>query len=417
MIKQVYKFLMRFLFKLIVLSILLPQSWWRGIKSLSKADKILVEKKYNGEKILLIALYEKGKLRNDIQRLLKTAKKLGFYIVGVNTAVLKQDVCELLDCYIERFNYGRDFGSYKTGFNYIFNKKYHLQCPRLLMINDSVYYESTRSEKFLLDLMNSDTEVLGATENHQIEHHLGSFCISIDNRILKHEKFLNYWQSYRNSELRPMVIKNGEMKLSICLKHLASSPDNFRALYDMTFISKLLDKDEKYIHEAIILTRQGRPHWPWLRLEVKNDWVEFISKKYLNNADFGFSQLKKLPVSAYQPVSDLNNVELFLRNQLKIHDDQLHQRIHNMFRAKIVEAFRWESQIHQNNVFLLHVGLPIIKLDGYYRGVLIADDVFNITKQMEENEADELQRLLFSKSYGGDTLFGWKRILFNFGFL
>ena len=39
--------------------------------------------------ILLIALYEKGILREDISNLLITAKKLGMYVIGINTLKLK----------------------------------------------------------------------------------------------------------------------------------------------------------------------------------------------------------------------------------------------------------------------------------------------------------------------------------------
>ncbi|MGA2655765.1 MAG: hypothetical protein ABSF18_07290, partial [Gammaproteobacteria bacterium] len=183
-IKKIIIYAISIVSKIIILSILIPQSWWVYIKSLSKPNKLIIEKKYQGQKILLIALYQKGTLRNDLKQLLIKAKKLGFYIIGVNTLTLTEDVSEWFDSYIERFNYGRDFGSYKTGFNYIFDKKIHLQCPRLLMCNDSVYYEETRTEKFLLDLMNSNIEVLGATENYEISYHLGSFCIAIAGRVL-----------------------------------------------------------------------------------------------------------------------------------------------------------------------------------------------------------------------------------------
>lgn len=417
MIKQVFRKFNRLMLKLIVLGVLLPQSWWVGFKSLSKPDKIVVEKDYKGQKILLIALYEKGKLRNDIKRLLKTAKRLGYYTLGVNTSSLTEDVSELLDCYIERFNFGRDFGSYKAGFNYIFNKKLHLQCPRLLMINDSVYYESTRTEKFLLDLMNTDIEVLGATENHQIEHHLGSFCISMSNRILKHEKFIHYWQSYKNSELRPVVIKNGEAALSVCLKRLVSQPVHFRALYDVELLSKLLKENEQNIKAAILLARDGRPEMPWVRLEIKRCWLEFVSKKYLSKFDFGFDHPKKTSMEEYRSVYDVASMEQFFNHDLKIKDDVLHNKISSMLRSRIIEAFRVGSQIHQFNAFLLYIGLPIIKLDGFFRGVFVVEDIFNITNQMQAQEAQEIEYLLLSKSYGGDSLLGWKKILFSFGFL
>ena len=48
----------------------------------------------------------------------------------------------LIDCYIERPNFGRDFGSYKTAFMHLFAQGWHEHCPRLLMLNDSIFYST-----------------------------------------------------------------------------------------------------------------------------------------------------------------------------------------------------------------------------------------------------------------------------------
>ncbi|MGA2654642.1 MAG: hypothetical protein ABSF18_01515, partial [Gammaproteobacteria bacterium] len=85
--------------------------------------------------------------------------------------------------------------------------------------------------------------------------------------------------------------------------------------------------------------------------------------------------------------------------------------------GKILEVFRSGSQIHQNNAFLLHLGMPLVKLDGFYRGPFSEEDVLIITKNLPEIEARELQTLLFSKSYGKDALHGWKKYLYIRGFL
>ena len=82
---------------------------------------ILKNSEYSGSKIALIALYEKGELRKDIQTLIKTLREKNFYIVGVNTLKLHESYKNSFDCYIERYNYGRDFGSYKQGFKHIFS--------------------------------------------------------------------------------------------------------------------------------------------------------------------------------------------------------------------------------------------------------------------------------------------------------
>lgn len=113
---------------------------------------IIYEKEYSSEPVMLVALYEKGDVRNDVKYLLKCAKKLGIYTIGVNTKSMRwdQNYAELLDCYIERDNFGRDFGSYKLGFNHVYSRGIDERCNRFLMINDSVFF----SEKHCLSFLN-----------------------------------------------------------------------------------------------------------------------------------------------------------------------------------------------------------------------------------------------------------------------
>jgi hypothetical protein len=72
-----------------------------------------------------LALYEKGRLRSDIENLLITAKSLGMYVLAVNTLKVHNPdgLKDKIDCYIERPNFGRDFGSYQTGFLHIYTRR------------------------------------------------------------------------------------------------------------------------------------------------------------------------------------------------------------------------------------------------------------------------------------------------------
>jgi hypothetical protein len=223
------------------------------IKSLFKPDNVIIDKPYNQpKKILLLALFEKGELRQDIINLLKVAKQQDLFVVCVNTLKLKnpKEYDELFDCYIEKYNFGRDFGSYKTGFLYLFKKNYLVTCPRLILLNDSLFYSRKNLNNFISSLSNTDIEVLGATENHEIEHHLGSFCLSLSNSILTKKKFIKYWKKFRRSDVRPKVIKYGEMKLSKTLKKCVSSSNQFQALFDITWFTNVISNDIKLIEHV-----------------------------------------------------------------------------------------------------------------------------------------------------------------------
>ena len=162
-------------------------------------ETVLFETEYAGQPILLLALYERGNLRQDIMGLLAAAKDAGLYVLAVNTLKVSDPdgFRDKVDCYIERVNYGRDFGSYKTGFLHLFAKGWQKSCPRLLMVNDSVFYTQERAPKFLDDMFSSPVQVLGATENYEIEYHLGSFCIAMANKVLNAPAFATFWRQYR----------------------------------------------------------------------------------------------------------------------------------------------------------------------------------------------------------------------------
>lgn len=128
---------------------------------------------------------------------------------------------DYIDCYIERYNYGRDFASYQKGFTYINQRGWSDICPRLLMVNDSVFYSVKHNRGFLAEMLSSTVSVLGATENHEVAHHLGSFCIAFSGDVLRNERFRKYWDSYQPTDIRPAVIRRGEMELSETLRRIA----------------------------------------------------------------------------------------------------------------------------------------------------------------------------------------------------
>jgi hypothetical protein len=103
---------------LVAYAIVSAQSFMMRIKVFGKSSKVHFEQSYQGQKILLLALYQKGRLRPDIENVLITAKQLGMYVLAINTLKVLEpnNLKEKIDCYIERPNFGRDFGSYKTGF-------------------------------------------------------------------------------------------------------------------------------------------------------------------------------------------------------------------------------------------------------------------------------------------------------------
>lgn len=399
------------------------QSYKNSIKSLFKRNNVVFEKEYLNEKILLLALYEKGVLRDDIRNLLEVAKSKGAYVICVNTLKLKnpEQYTDLMDCYIERYNYGRDFGSYKTGFMYLYERQLHEKCPRLLVLNDSLFYSKKNQPKFIDDLLTTEIEVLGATENHEIEHHIGSFCLSLDGDIVRNNLIKRYWKKYKNSDVRPVVIKRGEMGLSKVLRRCVTSPDNFTSLFDIAWFSEYLKNNPETLNTIYDLIRSS-DLVDWKVPSLQDSTKKIMHKFCIHNTELDG---KNIDISA--DIKESGFVffadTLFLaakaiQKSLKCDDfSALNQRVLEEARYDLIDCFSSGSQIHQNGILLHKLGMPIIKLDALFRGMYSAEDIEKLSLQLESIEAQKFKKLLFSKPFGGKVLFGWKRAAFYRGLI
>jgi len=368
------------------------------------------EAPYEGQRIMLLALYQKGQIRADVIRLIKAARAEGLYVLAVNTLKLTDpsDYEKMIDCYIERPNFGRDFGSYKTGFLYIFKNNWHDICPRLLLINDSVFFSASRMPKFLNDMMSSNIEVLGSTENYEREFHLGSFCIAIGKSILGNSTFQDYWHKYRLSDIRPSVIKHGEMKLSRTMKRCVSNTSQFRSLYSSShFLNKLVE--DPSLVDFVIQNGRSCELMPWERFSAGRI-DESLQERF-------FVSGKPSEASEGYYIHDRDTLKKYLLRNIKDHDIGQSTLIEDNIVSVLSQDFMVGSQIHQNATPLIYLGLPIVKLDGMYRGLFNIFDIQRMMRLLGPEEGQELQQLLMDRPYGGATLIGWRRAAFNLGMI
>lgn len=408
-------------------SIVSAQSFSARVNAFGKKPVVLFERPYEGQKILLLALYEKGVLRSDIENLLITAKALGMYILAVNTQKVKEPdrLKDKIDCYIERPNFGRDFGSYKTGFLHLYKHSWERRCDRLLLLNDSLFYSKTNLKPFLEQMITTELDALGATENFEIEHHLGSFCISLNQHILKHRHFKRYWVRYSNTDIRPTVIKRGEMKLSKTLKRCVSSNDQFAALFNLTWLFEQLEKNNNIIHtpdniyrvaDYYRLIKEGEL-LEWKRPSLKSVAKRLIQKYSISDLSLISEENDELDlkIENYNRhfINGVDGLTEFLKLTLKDSNaDSLKERVLDEIKNDIFEAFTAGSQIHLNNILLHRLGMPLIKLDGLYRGAFSVVDIEKIAHQLQIGEREEFIRIMLSKPFGGDTLRGWRSAAF-----
>ena len=71
----------------------------------------------------------------------------------------------------------------------------------------------------------------------------------------------------------------------------------------------------------------------------------------------------------------------------------------------------------QNALLLHYLGLPLIKLDGLYRGMFSSGDVEKLAQQLGPDEVIPFKRLVYSKPFGAEVYIGWKKAAFFHGLI
>ena len=430
--KQIFYMIIRFFLKIAIYCYYGVLSVRDNIQTKKYTD-VRIKKDFIGGRVILLALYEKTSLRNDTLELLKEAKRNNIFVIAVNTLKLEQVniPTELADVYIERDNYGRDFGSYKVGMQYFFENRLQEKCERLLIINDSVFFSKKGLANFVKNLFETNIEVLGATENSQHSHHLGSFCVCVAGKITRNDKFKKFWSDYKVSNVRPLVIKRGEFGLSKLLKSLVSSEQEFKSLFNVSFMESKFRKDQEFYKNYHYYRREGVRGWanPSITGFLAGD--EMLSSYYneyliqddvppepvfsgkvnviseVSNKDTLIQSTEKVDyLKAVNFFRNYSNSEIFLDKQFK-------QRVIALY----LDEFTMGSQIHINCLALHHVGLPIIKLDLMFRCVCSMNDIIKLRDQLDESQQEEFMTLILARLSGDKFLVGLNRLAHQFGIL
>ncbi|MFZ4215077.1 rhamnan synthesis F family protein [Pantoea endophytica] len=430
--KRIIFMIIRFFLKIVIYLYYGVLSIRDDIKT-KKYTNIKVKNDFTGGKVMLLALYEKSSLRNDTLELLKEAKRNNVFVIAVNTLRLEEQnyPSELTDVYIERDNYGRDFGSYKAGMKYFYDAGFEEKCERLLIINDSVFFSKKGLPEFVKNLFDTNVEVIGATENSQHSHHLGSFCISVAGKITKNEKFKSFWLNYKSSNVRPLVIKRGEFGLTQLIKSLVNSEQNFKSLFNVSFMEKKLSSDEVFYENYYYYRREGVSAWTnksitgliasdevlssyynkYILSNKRTEKLVFASDNVVeyNSVDKEYSTLSSSKVDYLEAVNFFRNYshkEALLNSQFK-------QRLISLY----LDEFTMGSQIHVNCLALHNCGLPIIKLDLMFRCVCSMNDIIKLRDQLDESQREEFMTLILARLCGDKFLVGLNRLAYQFGIL
>lgn len=150
----------------------------------------------------------------------------------------EEKLLRMCRCYIERPNFGYDFGGYRDG---VLSLKQTLrQMKQLILINDSVWFPVSSKTDWLEDVDSLNVDFSGAVSNYgmprvaaedfrnvdfdyQTDHknfHYCSFALSFGKNILRHPDFVRFWKRFPLTSKKTRTVRRGEIGLTAwVLKH------------------------------------------------------------------------------------------------------------------------------------------------------------------------------------------------------
>lgn len=320
--------------------------------------------RWNGAAAICVFVIYQRHLRADTRRVVEALHARGVNLVPVLTRRTSADdvawLKERSSALLSRVHYGRDFGGYKAALLRL--RALVSQAPRLFLLNDSVYVSQSGMENLLCGMLESPQGFVGATENFEGEHHLGSFCVSFGPKVLQSRHFWRFWKRYQPTNIRPHVIKRGELALSRCAFGIVEH--DYRVLYSAAALAHVLARQPGDI-DGLLATRRGggEVHWP------KENIAHVFAAMANEVAILG-------PVRRHKELNWVTSARDFAER-----DARLIPKLELVGRRLVLGSTVVGSQIHQNCMTVRsYLGMPLVKNDLYYRGVLDPDDLFKLVQ-------------------------------------
>ena len=142
----------------------------------------------SGKKICLFAHFDVDAIvREYVVYYLQALKAEGFDVIFISTSetVKKEELDKIEDltckCIVRR-NIGYDFGSWKTGFQYINDYR---DCELVVLANDSVVGPVNSINQMFERMSGAEYDIWGVTDNYEINYHVQSYFICFTGGALK----------------------------------------------------------------------------------------------------------------------------------------------------------------------------------------------------------------------------------------
>ena len=351
--------LLRVIIRAVLMPGLIVDDLFAQMRLKRQGDVVSIEQisKDDGGAFCVFHLYQPRGLSANVVRAIAMLAELKVKVVAVsNVPLLPGDLETLrphIHTYIQRRNFGRDFGGYRRGVLHVLGRH---SPNRLLLLNDSVFYAERGLRTFFTALRDAGPFV-GASENHEIRHHIGSYAVSFGQQVISDPRFRLYWEDYRSTEIRPRVIYS-------------------------------LQRLDAALHRA--------------------GWRELAVSAAKMPRDYeGKNPLRHVLFEALKPMRDsvpISKAALLDRASLALPlpADELAQDVGEQNRRELLRdllgyVYRG-SQIHWGSLLLTqYLEMPIIKLDLVLRSIYKIGELGNFAPFLSEDEFAEFHALVTSR--------------------
>lgn len=342
---------------------------------MSKGDVVSIDTiRSNTSGVFCVFLiYPLGRFSGSLRRAMHTLNELGVSIVAVCNAPPLPDDRTFLEgvahTIILRRNVGRDFGGYRTGVLHVLK---NLQPERIVIANDSVYYLNKGLKDFFGELCGPH-DFVGAAENHEFSYHVGSYALGFGPRVFRDPRFQEYWENYRLTELRPAVIKTGEIALSrLIIRKMGVAP---YVIFSPTRMVSVLA--EVRVRDLIAtVAMMPAPY------QQRNALVGLRDRATVWNNPGA-------PDDRYDPSLSIAQVDIDTLVDLP----SIEYR--RTLERNLIDFVYRGSQIHWGAVILLrHLCCPIVKTDLLIRGIYSIGELAAFSDMMPREEFEEFFALV-----------------------
>ncbi|MBF4279681.1 virulence protein [Vibrio anguillarum] len=253
----------------------------------------------NKKKVAIFCGYVRDKYEfNYHDRTYQWLRNNDYYVILVmpkSGILLESDLCKACDVFIERENFGYDFGSYACGLQYVNLIEGSERIDRLLFVNDSFI-----GPFGYCNLIEDSSEFWGNTDSNQVKYHYQSYLFGFNLEKVNLDIINNFFFSRGDiyTDDKSLVIENFELSLyeyfngkglrcSVLHPISVLKSDFIKQTFHFISYPYLMSKIFFYI---MVLARDVNPtHQLWLQLFKRG--FPFIKKELLRDNPTGYPEL------------------------------------------------------------------------------------------------------------------------------